>query len=228
MTELHEENSWETQIRQAIFDVDGTLLDSMPIWRDVGTRYLSQFGIRAEDGLYETLFPMTLEESSRYLKERYMLLKDPDEIRQGFVGIIEQFYREEVQLKPGAAELLKRFYEKGIGLTVLSTGEEALLDAALTRLNVRRYFGKILTCTGLGMTKRTPEIFLKAAEILQVRPQEAVVFEDVLYAIESAEAGGFRTVAVSDTANSGSFDRIRKTADLFIENFYDGRLFGLL
>ena len=93
----------------AIFDVDGTLLDSMHIWRGLGERYLRRKGITAEGGLADTLYPMSLEESSIYLKQRYSLTDSVEKIVSDTVAMIEEFYRDEVSLKPGVGSYLKDF-----------------------------------------------------------------------------------------------------------------------
>ena len=93
-------------IKGAIFDVDGTLLDSMPTWHDLGSRYLRRLGLDAEPGLNEKLFTLSFEEGAAYMRERYHLPQDPAEIIQEILHMIADFYAEEVDFKPGMQSLL--------------------------------------------------------------------------------------------------------------------------
>ena len=215
------------RLKGAIFDADGTLLSSMHIWEEVGARYLARFGIEAEKDLYRILFPMTLEESSVYMKERYGLPEPPEKIRAGFIDIIARFYREEVQLKEGAAAYLRTLREKGIPAVIATTGDEELLRAALERLHVRECFSGILTCTGLQTSKHEQKIYLKAAEYMEIDIREAAVFEDVLYAVKSAKNAGAYTVGVEDAASAGDRNEIRELSDLYVRSFRDPALFRL-
>ncbi len=225
MAEREAEN--RRRLKGAIFDADGTLLDSMHIWEDAGARYLRRFGIEAEEGLYRILFPMTLEESSVYLKERYCLPVAPEEVRAGAVDIISRFYREEVQLKEGATEYLGMLREKGVPAVIATTGDEDLLLAALERLGAREFFSGILTCTALRTSKREQKIYLKAAEYIGTDIRETAVFEDVLHAVKSAKKAGAFTVGVEDDASIGDRGEIREASDLYVRSFRDPALYGL-
>lgn len=211
-------------IKGAIFDADGTLLDSMHIWDEVGERYLRSKGKTPEADLYKILFPMTLEESSVYLKAHYSLDESPEKIKAGVLAIIDGFYRSEVGLKPGVKEYLVYLHQNGVRMSIATTSDKGQIDAAFSRLGIKSFFEEILTCSELQTSKRKPTIYLKAAETLGVKPSESVVFEDVLYAIKTARDAGFFTVAVEDTASSDKRDEIKKTADLYVQDFSDPAL----
>jgi HAD superfamily hydrolase (TIGR01509 family) len=206
-------------MKGAIFDIDGTLLDSMPIWNDLGERYLETLSVKAEKNLGGILFPMTMEEAAGYLKERYQLPQTAEEIVQGVLGIVENFYRYEVGLKTGVEAYLKGLHRKGIPMILATTGDKELATAALTRLGVFGYFRDILTVSDYGTSKHEPDIYRKAAEILQVQPGECVVFEDVYYALETAKPAGFLCAGVKDAASEEDWERIRTIADYWIEDF---------
>ena len=208
-------------IRGAIFDADGTLLDSMSIWRDAGARYLKTLGFTAEEGLGDILYPMTLEEGSAYLKDRYALPQTEREIRAGVVGVISGFYRHEVRGKPGVKEFLAALSEKGVLMTIATTGDRELLEAALERIGILPYFKKIFTCSELKTTKKSPYIYKAAAEYMKTPVKSTVVFEDALHAVKSAREAGFNVVAVSDTESAIYRDEITKIADLYMDGFSD-------
>lgn len=208
-------------IKGVIFDADGTLLDSMHVWDEVGERYLHALGKTPEPDLYRILFPMTLEESSVYLKEHYGLAESPEEIKAGVLAIIDAFYRNEADLKSGVREYLKFLRQSGIRSVVATTGDKDQLEAAFTRLGIREDLEAIFTCSEWQTSKREPKIYLTAAKYLGTQPRETAVFEDVLFAVKTAKGAGFMTVAVEDAANESHREELRHTADLYVGDFTD-------
>ena len=209
-------------LRGAIFDADGVLLDSMHIWRELGARYLEGLGIQPEEGLSQRLYPMSLEQSCRYLKTRYNLSFSEDEIQSGILGIIEGFYRNEVKLKPGIPEFLSAMKSRGVKIVIATAGDRDLLMSALERNGIAGYFDAIFTCTELNTTKHEPEIFMSCAEFMGLAPENVGVFEDALFAIETAKRAGFITFGVSDESNINDRTRIKELADYYIEDFRGG------
>lgn len=209
-------------LKGAIFDADGTLLDSMHIWRELGARYLQSLNITPEKNLSRILYPMSLEQSCHYLKEHYGLRDSEGEIQSGILGIIEGFYRDEVMLKDGVTRFLEGLRRKNIPMVIATSGNRELLTYALERNDIAGYFDKIFTCSELATTKHEPDIFLACAEYLQMRPENLGVFEDSLFAVEAAKRAGFVVVGVADDSNIHQRGMIKATADYFIENFTGG------
>lgn len=208
-------------IKGAIFDVDGTLLDSMHIWEDAGEKYLLSVDRVPEQGLYKILFPMTLEESSVYLKDKYSLPCSTEEIKTAVLNIIENFYRFEVQTKPGVKEFLMELDKRGIPMTVATTSDRNLIEAAFKRLGISKYFKKIFTCSELETSKREPKIYNAAADYMGLNPRDTFVFEDVFYAIETSKAARFKTIAVEDYTSSSERDNIKSGSDYYMKDFRD-------
>ncbi|MDY4587884.1 MAG: HAD family phosphatase [Oscillospiraceae bacterium] len=196
-------------ISAAIFDIDGTLLDSSPMWRDLGERFLQSRGITPQPGLSDILAPMTIEESCRYLPENYPLHDTPDGVRAALLEMISDFYRRECPLRPGAAQLLNALHSRGITLLLATAGDKQLSQAALERLGVFRLFSGIFTCDEFG-SKSRPEIFLAAG----FPPSECAVFEDSLTAVLTAKSAGFLTAAVCDISEPQQ-ETLRSTADYY-------------
>ncbi len=209
-------------LKGAIFDADGTLLDSMHIWRELGARYLHSLNITPENDLSRILYPMSLEQSCHYLKERYSLRDSEGEIQSGILGIIEGFYRDEVMLKDGVTGFLEGLRRKNIPMVIATSGNRELLTYALERNDIAGYFDEIFTCSELATTKHEPDIFLACAEYLHMRPENVGVFEDSLFAVEAAKYAGFVVVGVADDSNRHQRGMIKATADYFIENFTGG------
>lgn len=204
-------------IKGAIFDVDGTLLDSLGIWEEADVRYLERFGICAKEGLGRILYPMTLKEASKYIKEHYPIQETTEEIAAGVLEIVRKFYEQEAPLKAGAIELLEAFKRWEIPMVAATTGERPLVEAAFERLGIRSYFIDIFTCTEAGAGKDQPQIYQIAAKRLGSRPWETLVFEDALYAVETAANAGFVTVGVEESYNALDKEAIKSLADSYLE-----------
>lgn len=208
-------------IKAAIFDLDGTLLDSLAIWENAGAIYLEHRGISVEEGLGRKLFPLTIEAAAEYLKVHYVPQASTREIIEGVLGEIRDFYLYDVELKPGAAELLEHLKRSGVPMAAATSGDGKLARAALERLGIRKYFEEIYTCTEVGAGKDQPLIYQQAAECLQTDPEDTWVFEDALHAIQTAKAAGFVTVGVSDPFHKNEREEICREADYYLENLTD-------
>ena len=209
-------------IKAAIFDADGTLLESMHIWKELGTRYLESLNIEPEENLSSVLYPMSLEQSCRYLREHYRLKEAEGEILTGILGIIEGFYRDEVNLKDGVKDFLSAMREKNIPMVIATSCDRGLLVSALKRNKIDGFFAEIFTCSELNTTKREPEIFMACSEFLGLEPENIGVFEDALFAVETAKRAGFITFGVEDESNINDRWRIKAISDYYIESFKGG------
>ena len=206
----------EFRIDGAIFDVDGTLLDTMPTWRDAGARYMKKtFDIDSDPGLGDLLFAFTSQESAEYLIRNFGLPAGVPEVIRGINKEMELFYGEEAQPKNGAAATLELFQEAGIPMTVVTSTDLYMVESALERLDLRKYFREVLSSGTLGMTKREPEIFHMACRVMGTEPAGTWVFEDGLYAVRTANAAGFRTVGLYDRVSEAEQEDLKKEPDFY-------------
>ena len=212
-------------IKGVIFDVDGVLLNSMPIWENLGELYLRSLGVEAEKDLGEILFTMSLEEGADYLISQYGLNKTPEEIVEGLNREVRDFYAERVPLKEGVREFLYEFNEKKIPMVIATSGDRKNTEAALRRLKVLNYFQGIFTCSEIGSGKNQPDIYLAAALQMDTDPAETWVFEDAYHAIRTAKSVGFKTAAVYDKANDKDLAQIWNAADIYLPEFADFSVF---
>ena len=165
-------------IKGVIFDVDGVLLNSMPVWENLGELYLNSLGLEAEKDLGEILFTMSLEEGAEYLITQYGIDKSVEEVVNGLNREVQDFYAEKVPLKEGVRQYLSEFRERGIPMVIATSGDRKNTEAALRRLKVFSYFQGIYTCSEIGIGKDQPDIYFAAALQLDTEPGETWVFED--------------------------------------------------
>lgn len=201
-------------IKGAIFDLDGTLLDSMSIWENTGEDYLRSLGKEPKENLKETLKTFSLERSARYFIENYDVSFSIKEIIHGINKMIEDFYISTVTLKNGVYELLKTLNEHNIKMCVATVTDAHLADAALTRLGVRQYFCEIFS----GYSKEEPYIYREAQKYLDIPKNQIIVFEDALYALKTADKDNFITAGVYDAYEENQAE-IKNIADIYISDY---------
>ena len=202
----------------AIFDVDGTLLDSMPVWENAPDRFLEGLGIEAEPGLFEIMLRMSLDEGAAYLKSAYKLDMTYQEIKDGVLGVIRDFYFYQAQPKPGAREFLQELKERHIPMYIATSSNREHIRAAFERLKMDQYFDGMITCEEAGAGKSDPSIFLMAAEHMGMQPADIFVFDDVINAVRSANSAGFVTVGVYDPSSIADNDAMRKESWIYIHS----------
>ncbi len=212
-------------IRGVIFDVDGVLLNSMPVWENLGELYLKRLGIEAEKDIREKLFSMSIEEAAGYLISQYGLDKTSEEIISGLNREVKDYYEQRVPLKEGVRQYLQEFRERKIPMAIATSGDRQNAEAALKRLKVYSFFSGIFTCSEIGSSKNQPDIYYAAALQIDTEPSETWVFEDALHAIRTAKQAGFCTAAVYDKASDRDLAQIWNTADIYLPEWKDFDIF---
>ena len=206
--------------RFAIFDMDGTLVDSMLYWHNLGQEYLESKGVTGDlNEVLERSKPMTMVESGALFIKEFGLAGTPESVAAEINAVMEGHYRNDVQLKDGAKEYLEQLRQKGIKLCVASATAEDLVSLCLTRLGVRDYFEFLLSCESVGTGKNRPDVYFAAAERLGAAVENTVVYEDAWYAVRTAKNAGFRVVAIFDYNSRARWDEIRAMADTPIESW---------
>ena len=204
----------DVEKRFAIFDMDGTLIDSMGYWTDLAEEYLVSKGVRDDfAGMQAILAPMTMEESGAYFMEKYALQGTPQQLAAEMNGLMDRHYKNDIPLKPGVREYLRELKSRGVRMCIASATPEHLARECLDRLQVLDCFEFILSCETLHTSKKKPDIYLAAARMLGAVPEEICVYEDVLYAVETAKNAGFYVAGVYDDAESARWGRICELAD---------------
>ena len=179
----------------SIFDVDGTILDSMEVWNTLASQYVQSLGMAPEKNLDEIVSDMSLEQSAIYLKNHYKINKQEERIISEILNFISDFYEYEVKLMPGFKEFISHYDS----MNVIGTScDEELVKIALNRLGVLNYFEDIITCSKVNKSKNDPDFYLACAQVLKQRPEDIVVFEDADYCIDVARKIGFKVIKIKD------------------------------
>ena len=205
------------RLRGAIFDMDGTLLDSMQVWENAGEDYLRTLGCVPEEGVGELMKSMSLQQAALYCREWYALPLSVEEIMAGVNGRVERFYRQEARLKPGALDFLRTLSQRGVRMCLATATDLHLVEAALDRCGVRTYFSALFTCTQVGSGKDEPHIYRAALRHLGTDRTDTLVFEDALYAARTAREDGFVTVGVADPYEKNE-EELERLSDFFLRD----------
>ena len=203
-------------IKGAIFDIDGTILDSMGIWDQAGARFLGKRGIEAEKDLGKILFTKTILEAANYLKETYNLPLSTEFIIDGINSEVKEFYKNEAMPKAGMAELVKKMKIAGVKMTVATSTDRDAFMPALKRLDLLKYFDEIYTCSEIGHSKNEPDIFYAAMDFMDTKPEETWLFEDGLYSAKTGKKIGLKVVGVYDEVSLHDWDELKKISDEII------------
>ena len=209
------------RLQSAIFDMDGTLLDSMSVWNTLCSDLLWEIGCEPEEGLDTKVKTMSPQQGAAYCRERYALTQSEGEIVDLIDQRVERFYREEVTAKPGVDKVLTLLKMQGVGMYVATATNRGPAEAALHRTGLDGYFRGLLTCADAGRGKDSPEIYEMAMRRLGSNKKDTVVFEDSLFAIHTAKAAGFRVAGVYDPSSESHQEEIRAVADYYIRSYED-------
>lgn len=206
-------------IKGAIFDMDGTLVDSLflwdIIWEKFGELFLDDKNFRPAKEDDKAVRTMTLQEAMNHIHSVYKIGTDGNELFDAASRIIEDFYTDRVKLKDGVMEFLKCCRKNNIKMCIASASDTDFIKAAAKHCDIEEYFSDIFSCVEIGKGKDEPDIYLKAMSHLGTKPEETCVFEDSHIAIYTASKIGMKTVGIYDKYNYGQ-DEIKKIASEYI------------
>ena len=206
-------------IKSAIFDVDGTLLDSMYIWTNTAEMFLKRRGITPDENLTEDFITMSLEEGATFFKNAYNPPETVEEIMMDINKMVEDFYFKDVITKPFVKEFLEKLKNAGIKMCIATATDKYLIEKALERNGIAHYFSEIFTCTIVGAGKTPATIYEEALKHLGTSKDDTLIFEDAHYAIKTAKNAGFKIAAIEDICEAKKKDEIMNMSDFYITDY---------
>lgn len=207
--------------KAVIFDLDGTLVDSMWMWKDIDINFLGRYGFDYSPELQKEIEGMGFSETAAYFKKRFHLTESLDEIKDIWTEMSIDKYRNEVPLKKGAGEFLELLRTGGIKAGIATSNGRPMVEAVLKSLEIGPYFQVVATACEVAAGKPAPDIYLKVAEDLGVRPSDCLVFEDVPAGILAGKRAGMRVCAVDDEFSRHMESEKRSLADYFIQDYFE-------
>lgn len=209
------------QTEAVIFDLDGTLVDSMWMWREIDKEYLGRFQIPLPENLQKEIEGMSFSETAQYFKKRFSLPDSLDKIKEEWNRMAWDKYMNEVPLKPGVEAFLKKCRERGMKFGIATSNSRELVENIAEVHNLKDYFSCIMTGCDVGKGKPAPDIYLEVAKKLNTLPERCLVFEDIIPGIMAGKAAGMKVCAVEDDYSSDMREEKCKAADYFIKDYWE-------
>lgn len=215
---MNREN-WLKIIEGAVFDLDGTLLDSSWVWEKVDEKFLGDRGFQVPDDYVDEISPLGAERAAVYTIERFGLNEDKDDIVREWIEMAKKEYATEVVCKPYAKEFLEELHKLNIKMAVATSSDRELFMKTLEREGILKYFQKIVTVDEVERGKGYPDIYEEAARRIKVNPHKCLVFEDILAGVTGASLGEFNVVAVFDEKSKHNWEKIKSISKYSINDY---------
>lgn len=203
-----------------IFDLDGSLVDSMWMWKEIDREYLARFGLALPKDLQAEIEGMSFRETAVYFKERFEIPDSLEQMKEDWNRMAWEKYMNEVPLKPGIAEFLEGCRENDIRLGIATSNSRELVENIAKVHNLYDYFSCIMTACEVAHGKPAPDIYLAVAEQLQVAPDRCLVFEDIVPGIQAGKNAGMEVCAVEDAYSVHDRQRKKELADYYVSDFH--------
>ena len=208
-------------IKAVLFDLDGTLVDSMWVWRDIDIEYLGRFGLSLPDELQSEIEGMSFSETAVYIKNKFQIPDSTEQMKEEWNQMAWDKYEKEVPLKNGAIEFLRYCREHHIKLGIATSNSKELVDNVLKARGISDYFTCVVTGCEVEKGKPAPDVYLEAARRCKVAPEKCLVFEDIVPGIMAGKNAGMKVCAVEDAYSLHQKEEKQKAADYYIKDYYD-------
>lgn len=206
-------------IEAVIFDLDGSLVDSMWMWKQIDIEYLGRFGIGLPESLQADIEGMSFSETAVYFKQRFGLADSVQKIKEDWNAMAWDKYSYEVPLKNGVESFLEVCRDRGISLGIATSNSRELVERIVSVHGLENYFSCIMTGCDVAKGKPAPDIYLAVAKELKVDPKNCLVFEDIIPGILAGKAAGMKVCAVEDAYSIAQKKEKISAADYYIEDF---------
>ena len=205
-------------IDAVIFDLDGTIVDSMWMWKSIDIEYLQRFGIELPDDLQRNIEGMSFSETAVYFKQRFDLPDSLEQMKSDWNQMAWEKYVNEVPVKEGVLELLQYLKQQNIPAGIATSNSRELVDLIVEKHAMKEYFTSIRTSCEVSKGKPSPDIYLLVAEDLKVSPERCLVFEDVLQGVMAGKNANMKVCAVYDEYSKDDHEEKIRIADYFVHS----------
>ena len=202
-----------------IFDLDGTLVDSMWVWEKIDEDFLRKRNIEKPNDMDKALEGKSFTETAVYFKERFKLEMSVEEIKREWNEMAWLFYTKEVPLKKGVKKFLEVLRKQNIKIGIATSNSIELVNAVLKALEIEAYFDQIRTSCEVGRGKPFPDIYLKVAEDLGVEPDRCLVFEDIPNGVRAGKNAGMTAWGARDRQDEMLWKEVMAVADFFVVDY---------
>ncbi len=202
-----------------LFDLDGTIADSMRIWKDIDIEFLSKFNIKMPENLQNEIEGLSFYQTAVYFKETFKIDWSLEEIMDCWNKMAYEHYSGAIKLKPGTADFLKQLKSMNKKTGITTSNSRQLTEAFLKSNNADNYFDIIVTSKEVSLGKPAPDIYLHAAELLNIKPDRCLVMEDLPAGIMAGKKAGMTVCAVEDTYSIPLRDEKQKMSDFYLYDF---------
>ena len=206
-------------IKAAIFDLDGTLVDSMWVWEQIDIDFLKSKGYTPPKDLKDDITHLTFNQTAEYFKNRFNLSDSIDEITDTWHNMAYSFYSSKVKLKPGVISFLNKLKSLDIKIGLATSNSIPLLEATLKNNGIYHLFDAITVTEEVKKSKENPDVYLLCANKLNVAPENCIVFEDIIAAVKGAKLAGMRVIGVYDKASEDQEELLSKACDKYIYDY---------
>ncbi|MGV8982939.1 HAD family hydrolase [Clostridium sp.] len=210
-----------TNIKAAIFDLDGTLIDSMWVWGKIDEDYFKNRNMDLPKDLKTQIEHLSFDDTAQYFRTNFGILDTIEEIKKEWTDFAYIEYLNNVKLKPGVLEFLSLLKTLNIKIGLATSNNKSLLEAVLNANGIYHYFDCITLTGEVSRGKNFPDVYLLAAEKLGVKPEECIVFEDILPAVKGAKAAGMKVIGVYDDFSKEQREDIVSHADMYITEYHE-------
>lgn len=206
-------------IKACIFDLDGTLVDSMWMWPEIDKEYLGRFGIEYDDNLKNEIDGISFHETAVYFKNKFGISDSVEKICKDWEDMAYDKYKYEVKEKRGCQKFLEQLKSKGIKMGIATSNNRSMVEVVLESLGMKNFFEVITTSDEVKKGKPAPDVYLTTAKLLNVEPKHCLVFEDVVAGIIAGKSAGMKVCAVEDDFTREVRQRKKELSDYYIDDY---------
>ena len=212
------------QIKAAIFDFDGTIADSMPMWAGFASKFVTHLGGTPREGLNKLVNAMSVQEAEIYLQKEYFPEMSLEQMIKATNDYVMTRYKKGFNEKSGAGDFVREMYLRGVKMAISTATDRDPVALALSSLGLSDYFEFIITCTDAGVGKSSsPKVFDMALERLGASKQQTIIFEDSFYAAKTAKEAGYRVCGIYDEFSSDKKALMTELCDYYFDDFHKAR-----